>query len=119
LGGGLTALFTNPVALGILFGLVLGKQIGVTLFSWFAVRIGIATLPKGVSWLKIYGVGWLAGIGFTMSLFIAGLAFEDAEILSVAKLGILTASLVAGVGGWMILRKTDKENKRPPDLVEN
>ncbi|HWP92693.1 MAG TPA: Na+/H+ antiporter NhaA [Thermodesulfobacteriota bacterium] len=119
LGGGLAALFTNPVALGILFGLVLGKQVGVTLFSWFAVRIGIATLPSGVSWLKIYGVGWLAGIGFTMSLFIAGLAFEDDEILSVAKLGILTASLIAGVGGWVILRNTGKENKRPPGLVEN
>ena len=119
LGGGLAALFTNPVALGILFGLVLGKQVGVTLFSWFAVWIGIAILPSGVSWLKIYGVGWLAGIGFTMSLFIAGLAFEDDEILSVAKLGILTASLIAGVGGWVILRNTGKENKRPPGLVEN
>ncbi|MBI2487176.1 MAG: Na+/H+ antiporter NhaA [Deltaproteobacteria bacterium] len=104
--GSLAKLFTNPVTLGIVLGLVFGKQIGITLFSWLAVRVGIATLPSGVNWLKIYGVGWLAGIGFTMSLFIAGLAFDNVETLSIAKLGILTASLIAGVGGWMILRKT-------------
>jgi len=105
LDGNLTQVLINPVTLGIVFGLVFGKQIGITLFSWLAVRSGIATLPVGVNWWQVYGVGWLAGIGFTMSLFIAGLAFRDIALLSLAKLGILTASLIAGVVGWIILRK--------------
>jgi NhaA family Na+:H+ antiporter len=109
--GSLSQSLTSSVTLGIVFGLVIGKQIGITLFSFLAVRLGIATLPSGVSWRKIYGVSWLAGIGFTMSLFIAGLAFEDIEILTVAKLGILTASLIAGFGGWVILTRNSSENR--------
>jgi NhaA family Na+:H+ antiporter len=95
----------SPVALGIVFGLVLGKQMGVTLFSWLAIRSGYANMPAGVTWGQIYGVGWLTGIGFTMSLFITELAFDDPVLLNQAKVGILVASLVAGVGGYLVLRR--------------
>jgi NhaA family Na+:H+ antiporter len=108
LEGGIGQVLTQPVTLGIVLGLVIGKQIGVTVFSWIAVRSGLAQLPAGVSWMHIYGVSWLAGIGFTMSLFIGGLAFSDAEHLVMAKVGVLAASVVAGVGGAVILRKTSR-----------
>jgi len=96
---------SSTVGLGIIMGLVIGKQVGITLISWIALRIGIATMPTGVTWRQIYGVGWLAGIGFTMSIFIASLAFRDTALLPVAKIGILVASLIAGFVGWIILRK--------------
>jgi NhaA family Na+:H+ antiporter len=102
IGGG-SNLF-HPVSLGIIAGLVLGKQLGITLFTWLNVRLGLATLPDGVTWAHIYGASWLAGIGFTMSLFIANLAFGLSPLLNTAKVGILTASVIAGVGGWLILR---------------
>lgn len=93
----------EPITLGVVLGLVLGKPIGVTLASWLAVRLGLASLPESVSWKHIHGAGWLAGIGFTMSLFMAGLSFtEDAQLTS-AKLGILMASVSAGIIGSMIL----------------
>jgi Na+:H+ antiporter, NhaA family len=104
LGGGLGEALTSPVALGIVAGLVLGKQFGVTLFAWLAVKSGISELPGGIGWRHVYGAGWLAGIGFTMSLFISDLAFSDGSLVDAAKLGILVASLVAGVVGWLILR---------------
>ena len=105
LGGNILGTLADPIALGILLGLVLGKQIGVTLFSWLAVRSGLAELPEGVGWRHVYGVGWLAGIGFTMSLFISDLAFSDGALVDTAKLGILAASLVSGVVGWTLLRR--------------
>lgn len=102
---------TNPLAtlahrpaLGILLGLIVGKQIGVTLFSWLAVRCGLADLPTGVEWRHVYGVSGLAGIGFTMSLFVADLAFPEGEALGQAKAGILFASLIAGLIGYILLR---------------
>jgi NhaA family Na+:H+ antiporter len=104
LGGGIVEALTSPVALGIVAGLVLGKQLGVTLFAWLAVQSGLSELPGGTGWRHIYGAGWLAGIGFTMSLFISDLAFPDGSLVEVAKLGILIASLIAGVVGWTILR---------------
>ncbi len=104
LGGGITNALTSPVALGIVAGLVLGKQLGITLFAWLAVRSGVSELPDGVGWRHVYGAGWLAGIGFTMSLFISDLAFSDGSLVDTAKLGILLASLIAGVVGWAILR---------------
>ena len=105
LGGNILGALAEPVALGILFGLVFGKQIGVTLFSWLAVRSGLAELPEGIGWRHVYGVGWLAGIGFTMSLFISDLAFSDGALVDTAKLGILAASLISGVVGWTLLRR--------------
>ena len=106
LGGGVADALTNPVALGIVAGLVVGKQLGVTLFAWLAVKGGVAELPGGIGWRHVYGAGWLAGIGFTMSLFITDLAFSGDSLVEAAKLGILAASLIAGVVGWTILRGT-------------
>lgn len=94
----------NPLSLGIITGLVIGKQLGVFGFTWLTVKLGIAKLPQGISWKHVYGAGWLAGIGFTMSLFISGLAFGDSPLLDISKVGILFGSLIAGVGGWLILR---------------
>lgn len=95
----------SPVSLGIALGLLLGKPIGITLASFLAVRTGIADLPNGVAWRHIHGAGWLAGIGFTMSLFIAGLAFSDRAMLDIAKIGILGASICAGLVGYVLLRR--------------
>ncbi|MEO8217726.1 MAG: Na+/H+ antiporter NhaA [Acidobacteriota bacterium] len=93
----------DPITLGVVLGLVFGKPIGVTLASWLAVRLGLASLPESVSWTHIHGAGWLAGIGFTMSLFMAGLSFAGDARLTSAKLGILIASLCAGIIGSVIL----------------
>ena len=104
LGGGAGAALRSPVALGIALGLVVGKPVGILLASWAAVRAGAADLPAGVAWRHVHGAGWLAGIGFTMSLFVAGLAFADPAVLDTAKLGVLGASVVAGLVGFMLLR---------------
>lgn len=107
-GGDFAAAFSSPVLLGVLLGLVVGKPLGITLFSWLAVRMGIAALPNRVTWRTVHGVSWLGGIGFTMSLFVAGLAFPDRPgLLAAAKLGILAASLAAGICGWILLRREE------------
>jgi NhaA family Na+:H+ antiporter len=105
----LGAALTHPVTLGVVVGLVLGKQLGVMLCSWLPVRLGWAELPAGVSWRHLYGVGWLAGIGFTMSIFIANLAFDEPHLVELAKLGILLASLIAGAVGYGLLAGGAKE----------
>ena len=93
----------SPITVGVALGLVLGKLIGITVFSYIAVRFGLGRLPSGVTWSQMIGVSWLGGIGFTMSLFISNLAFADPGNLEEAKIGILGASLVAGVIGltWL------------------
>jgi NhaA family Na+:H+ antiporter len=101
-GGGLSQL-GSPSGLGIIFGLVLGKQTGITGFTWLAVRLGWVSRPTGLSWRHIYGASWLAGIGFTMSLFITALAFSSAEMVTTAKFAILAASLLSAAGGWIVL----------------
>jgi NhaA family Na+:H+ antiporter len=106
LGGGSLGQMTDPVGLGIVLGLVLGKQIGVVGFSWISIKCGWADLPDGVRWPHIWGVSCLAGIGFTMSLFITELAFDDPSQIGKAKLGILVASLIAGILGYWILRRS-------------
>jgi NhaA family Na+:H+ antiporter len=95
----------QPVALGVGLALVVGKPLGILGFSWLAVRLGLARLPTGVSWSAVLGGGALAGIGFTMSLFIAGLAFRgsDAQLVEAAKLGILIGSAVSGALGLALL----------------
>jgi NhaA family Na+:H+ antiporter len=108
LSGDLGKIVTQPITLGVLFGLVLGKPIGVTFASWLAVRSGLASLPENVSWKHIHGAGWLAGIGFTMSLFMTGLAFTEESHFTAAKLGILIASVVAGIAGSAILMRVAK-----------
>ena len=110
LGEDFTSTLLNPVSLGIVAGLLLGKQVGITLFAWLAVKGGMSEMPQGVTWLHIYGASWLAGIGFTMSLFISELAFAEGSLLDVAKLGILAASLIAGIAGWSIIRLTNAPN---------
>jgi len=107
LTGDVGAALASPVTLGVAAGLVLGKPIGITLFSWLAVRLNVAARPAGVAWRTLHGVSWLGGIGFTMSLFVAALAFPGtagAPLLGAAKLGILVASFVAGLVGWLLLR---------------
>jgi NhaA family Na+:H+ antiporter len=103
LGGGGAAV-GSPVAWGIVLGLVLGKPLGIVLASHVAVRSGAAELPANTHWRHLHGAGWLGGIGFTMSLFIANLAFGEGPLLDVAKLGVLTASVVAGLAGYTLLR---------------
>ena len=95
----------SPVALAVALGLLLGKPVGIVLFSWVAVRAGIAALPSGVNWRILTGGAVLAGIGFTMALFIAGLALEG-DLLSASKVGILVGSAVAAVGGMLILTRS-------------
>ena len=101
---GSVSLLDEPVVLGIVSGLVIGKQIGITVAAWLIVRSGLATLPSGVTWGHIYGAAWICGIGFTMSLFIADLAYQPSGSLDLAKLGILVASVIAGLGGYLLLR---------------
>lgn len=97
-----------PVVLGVVLGLTLGKPIGLLGACWLATRAGIADLPEGVTWRHMLGTGVLAGIGFTMSLFIAALAFDSPGNLAAAKLSILLASLVAGSAGLLLLRQATR-----------
>jgi NhaA family Na+:H+ antiporter len=92
----------DPIATAVFFGLTLGKPLGVITFSWLAVRSGIAVRPPGLDWGMLAGGGILAGIGFTMALFIAGLAFGD-DHLNAAKLGIVSASVVSALLGTALL----------------
>ena len=105
--------FAEPVAVAVGVGLVLGKPIGVVAFCWLAVRFGLAKLPSGVTWSVLAGAGLLAGIGFTMSLFIAGLALEG-ELVDAAKIGVLLGSLVAGAAGMALLVYTGGRSARAP-----
>jgi NhaA family Na+:H+ antiporter len=101
---GVGSLLQSNVALGVFLGLAVGKQAGITLFSWAAVKAGVATLPLSLSWRQIYGAGWLGGIGFTMSIFIANLAFGLGPSADLAKGGIYVASLFSGIGGLLVLQ---------------
>jgi NhaA family Na+:H+ antiporter len=95
----------SPVPLGIMFGLFLGKQAGVFGFSWLAIKLGIASLPKESNWILLYGVSVLTGIGFTMSLFIDTLAYNDTQIYHYAdKLAVLLGSFLSATAGYLILR---------------
>ena len=104
-----------PVPLGIMAGLVLGKPAGIFVATWLAVKAGLATLPEGVSWRHVCGTAWLAGIGFTMALFISGLAFPGTGLESQAKLGILLGSLMSAVVGIAILLTTRRDVETPPE----
>lgn len=107
-GVGLASLFQVESA-GIIFGLVFGKQIGITGFTWLGSRLGWISKPAGISWRQIYGASWLAGIGFTMSLFITSLAFSQVELIAQAKVSILLASLISAIGGWLVLSVRTKK----------
>jgi NhaA family Na+:H+ antiporter len=111
LGGDALHVVRQPVALGVIAGLLVGKQAGIMLTTWVVLRTGLATLPSGVTWHQVYGVTWLAAIGFTTSLFIAGLAFGEGMLLDQAKLGILVAAIIAGVGGWSVLSHAARDER--------
>lgn len=104
--GFLTDLGSSAIGLGVAVGLVLGKPAGILLFSWLAVRFGIASLPPGVSWAHVGGVGLLGGVGFTVAIFIAGLAFDSPVAIDEAKGGIFLASIVAGISGFLVVRRS-------------
>ena len=97
----------SPVPLGIMLGLFIGKQVGVFLFSWVAVRLKLASRPEGSNWSQLYGIALMTGIGFTMSFFIDSLAFVDGTVYGYAdKLAILLGSLLSGIAGYLVLRRT-------------
>lgn len=98
--------FFHPVPLGIAAGLFFGNQVGIFCFSWVAIKLGITRLPDGVNWVQLYGAALLCGIGFTMSLFIGSLAFEQGgpDYAIDDRLGILLGSLVSGIAGYLVLR---------------
>lgn len=106
----LADVFTSRLGLGIVVGLVLGKMLGISVFSWVAVKVGLARLPDAVGWVQIVGAAAAAGIGFTVSLFMADVAFDDPELVDAAKLAVFVASLGASVFGILILR-----SKTPTD----
>jgi NhaA family Na+:H+ antiporter len=97
---------TSSVAVGVALGLVIGKLVGISLFTLVAVRFGMGRLPAGVGWAHVIGLALVAGIGFTVSLFVAGLAFNDAQTIDLAKVGIFVGSLVAGALGAVVLFRT-------------
>lgn len=100
-----------PVSVAVLGGLVIGKPLGILLFCWLSTKIGVAHRPAGVSWIQIIGGGFLAGIGFTMALFISDLAFRQEVFLRQAKVGVLVASLIAAVVGVLILLLASRSPK--------
>jgi len=104
-GVGLAEL-AGAIPLGAMLGLFVGKQLGIFACTFVAVKLGLSGVPGNASWVKVYGVCMVAGIGFTVALFIAGLAFPTAELLDQSKVGILLGSLLSGVGGYLILRLT-------------
>jgi NhaA family Na+:H+ antiporter len=117
LGGvGLQSL-AAPVTSGVVLGLFIGKAVGISLFSWIGVKLGIAALPKRVTWPHVVGVAFLGGIGFTMSLFIAGLAFGAGELNEAAKLGVLLGSALSGVTGALLIVRTRRH--KSADTVED
>lgn len=105
-------ILATPAALGIVVGLVVGKPLGIFAFTLFAIKLGVAKLPTGVRLRHVAGVGLLAGIGFTMSLFIADLAFPRDTDLEVARLSILLASIAAGLAGWFFLSLIQRRSSR-------
>ena len=104
-------LLHREITLGVLVGLIIGKPLGITAAAFVTIKSGIAKLPGGVEWASLLGYAWLAGIGFTMSLFIAMLAFDDATRVGAAKLGILGGSLLAGIIAAIILKTSARQGR--------
>lgn len=105
-------LFT-PLPLGIAAGMVVGKQLGVFGITWLAVKAGLGQLPHGVSWLQLYGLSCLAGIGFTMSLFIGSLSFADPALMNQVRLGVLCGSLISALIGFGVLMLAARPQEEP------
>lgn len=106
--------FLNPIPLGAMLGLFLGKQIGVFGASWAAIRFFGTSLPAHATWTQLYAVSILTGIGFTMSLFIGALAFGDTDLTEQAKLGVLAGSALSAIAGWLVLRLTPTASPPSP-----
>lgn len=120
-GDALAGAFGDPVLLGVLVGLVVGKTVGVAGFSWLAIRLGLGRMPYRTTWRHMLGLALLAGIGFTVALFVASLSLGGAALDS-AKLGIFGGSLLAGTGGYLFLRRgpeTDEHDHRDQDRNRN
>lgn len=116
--GGIGENLSDPAAIGIILGLFIGKPVGVVLLAWIACKIGIASLPKGVSWRHIIGAGMLAGIGFTMAIFIANLAYANSMAhLEHAKLAILVASALSAICGALMLMTCKSTPEPEPDSL--
>jgi NhaA family Na+:H+ antiporter len=96
--------FLHPASLGIFFGLFVGKPLGIAGGAWLAVRSGLAVRPNDIKWPQVIAAGFLCGIGFTMSFFIANAAYSDTHVLALAKLSVLAASVTAAVTGWLSFR---------------
>lgn len=111
----------QPLPLGIALGLIVGKQVGVFGFTWITVKSGLSQLPPGANWLQIYGIACLAGIGFTMSLFIGSLSFDDPELMNAVRLGVLSGSAVSAIIGYVALmmatRPEEAENEQSEQTV--
>lgn len=121
LAGMSPAILLAPLPLGIAAGLFLGKQAGIFGSIWIADRTGFASRPGGASWMQLYGVAMLAGIGFTMSLFIGGLAFPDSpELIDEVKIGVLAGSILSAVGGFLLLRfAAPKKTAKPREPIDD
>jgi Na+:H+ antiporter, NhaA family len=108
--GNLAAAAKHPVTLGVTLGLLAGKPVGITACAWIAEKVKLAALPAGVNWMQIFAAGWVCGIGFTMSLFIATLALPEGGSLEPAKIGILGASIIAGCVGCLLLLRSPRDH---------
>jgi NhaA family Na+:H+ antiporter len=112
-------ILTEQYSLGIALGLIIGKPLGIFAASFLAVKLGICALPSDLNWKTILGVGFLGGIGFTMSIFVTLLAFEDDTIVNNAKFIILLSSLIAGIIGYIGLKLSFKNEERNISLANN
>jgi NhaA family Na+:H+ antiporter len=117
-GGAISDAATSRVTAGVALGLMLGKPIGIFLASWIAVRLGVASLPAAVAWSQIFGAGLLAGIGFTVSIFISNLAFSDPVLVEDAKSGILAGSVVMAIVGLVVLSRVSKGSQAANGAAE-
>jgi Na+:H+ antiporter, NhaA family len=109
--GGWSAYLADPISLGVVLGLVLGKPVGIVAMTWLAVWLGFGRLGEGLTWRHVIGLGCLGGIGFTMSLFIATLAFTDPAHVDIARFGIFAGSLISAAVGVAILRRPDRRRR--------
>ncbi len=112
--GNFLAVFNSPVHHGVFMGLLLGKPAGILLVCFLAVKAGIGVLPGDISWKQLSGMGLIAGIGFTMSIFIAALAFPQPEVQLIAKLAVIGASLISGIAGFIYLKMLGNAKQKSP-----
>lgn len=110
IAGDFSAVIANSVALGVIGGLVIGKPLGIFFFAWLAVKLKVAELPEGMTFTQIAAVGMLAGVGFTMALFISTLAWDDQALIEVAKTGVLVGSLISALMGSLLLYFTTRDS---------